>query len=256
MYTGRLEGICFTAGNWPLDPGMPTLIFIHGSGQNSALWEHQTEALAPVANTIAVDLPGHGRSAPPGRDRVGDYAACLARFVAAVGSPAPVPCGLSIGGAIVLQLLLDHAELLHAAILVGTGARLRVLPDFLRMAAEDFEEFLKVLAAYEVSPQTAPERVAAAIGLAAECPPGVVLGDFKACDRFDVMTRLAEIRLPVLVISAADDRLTPPKYGEYLQKHIAGARRVEIAAAGHLVPVEQPTALNLAVTEFLGKLHP
>jgi pimeloyl-ACP methyl ester carboxylesterase len=207
-----------------------------------------------VANTVAVDLPGHGHSHPPARDRVEDYTRALSRFITAVGAPAPVPCGLSIGGAIAQQLLLDQPGVFTAGILVSTGARLRVLPDIIKMISEDFDGFLNTIAALEVSPRTDPARTKGVHEITAACPPAVTLGDFTACDRFDVMARLAEIRVPVLVVSAADDRLTPPKYGNYLQTRIPGARGVQIDAAGHLVPVEQPEAFNAAVADFIQAL--
>ena len=81
--------------------------------------------------------------------------------------------------------------------------------------------------------------------------PEVVHGDFKACDQFDVMPRLGSIRAPVLVISAEDDQLTPPNYGEFLEKRIPNAVRAHIRDAGHFVPIEKPLEVNAAITRFL-----
>ena len=65
------------------------------------------------------------------------------------------------------------------------------------------------------------------------------------------MGRLEEIAEPVLVLSAEDDLLTPPKYAQFLCKGIPGSKNVHIARAGHLSPVEQPDAVNQAIREFL-----
>jgi pimeloyl-ACP methyl ester carboxylesterase len=70
--------------------------------------------------------------------------------------------------------------------------------------------------------------------------PGVLRGDFLACDRFDVMGRLGEVRLPTLVICGEEDQLTPPKYSQFLVDHIQGARLVTIPEAGHMVMLEKP----------------
>jgi pimeloyl-ACP methyl ester carboxylesterase len=83
---------------------------------------------------------------------------------------------------------------------------------------------------------------------------GVTLGDFRACDRFDVMARLGEIRLPALVVVGEDDRLTPPRYAELLARGIAGARLSRIPRAGHYVSLEQPEAVNHAIGNFLADL--
>jgi pimeloyl-ACP methyl ester carboxylesterase len=55
-----------------------------------------------------------------------------------------------------------------------------------------------------------------------------------------------------LVVAAADDKLTPVKYGEYLAGAIAGARLLRLADAGHLVVVEKPEEINRAIADFLG----
>ena len=128
MIENKAGKIAYVAGRWPLDPEKPTIVFIHGSGGSSALWENQVDALKTHVNTIAIDLPGHGKSSGPGLDRVEDYSAAVADFIETAGIPAPIPCGLSIGGAIVLQLILEHKTRFKAAILVNTGARLRVMP--------------------------------------------------------------------------------------------------------------------------------
>jgi pimeloyl-ACP methyl ester carboxylesterase len=67
------------------------------------------------------------------------------------------------------------------------------------------------------------------------------------------MGRLAEIQVPVLVVTAEHDRLTPPKHGEFLEKNIPNATRVHIADAGHIVSMEQPARVNQAVVGFLDR---
>jgi pimeloyl-ACP methyl ester carboxylesterase len=83
----------------------------------------------------------------------------------------------------------------------------------------------------------------------------VTLGDYLACDRFDVRDRLAEIRVPTLVVVGTDDRLTPLRYSRFLAETIPGARLVEIPGAGHFPQLEQPVRVNAAIREFLTHLH-
>jgi pimeloyl-ACP methyl ester carboxylesterase len=84
-----------------------------------------------------------------------------------------------------------------------------------------------------------------------KCPPGVVKGDFTACNGFDVMQRLHEIKIPVLVLTASEDQLTPMKFGNYLAQQINGAKSVNIEDAGHLSPMEKPEEVTRAIREFL-----
>jgi pimeloyl-ACP methyl ester carboxylesterase len=248
------DGIGFAAGRWPLDQDRPTLVFIHGSGGSHALWQGQVDAMLAVANTIAVDLPGHGASRGPGCDRVSHYADAVAGLMEDLQMPRPVPCGLSIGGAIVLQLLLDRPALLAGGVLIGTGARLRVLPDIFDAIETDYAHFIDMLGQFGASEKTDPARLTPIMHATASCAPVVTAGDFRACDRFDVMDRLDRIDTPVLVLCGSDDRLTPPKYSAYLEHHIRGSRQVTIPDAGHLVPIEQPVAVNRELTAFIAGL--
>lgn len=249
-----MHGFGFAAGRWPLDPEGPTLIFIHGSGGDHTLWQGQVDALVDAANTLALDLPGHGASRGPGCDRVPDYAAAVAGLIERLEIPRPIPCGLSIGGAIVLQLLIERSLPLAGGVLVGTGARLRVLPEIIEMIETNYAGFIDMLGRFGACEKTDPACLAPILQATAACPPAVTAADFKACDRFDVMDRLDRIDQPVLVVSAEDDRLTPTKYSDYLEKHIRGSMRVHIQDAGHLVPIEKPGALNQALRAFIANL--
>jgi len=248
------DGISFTAGIWPLDPNRTTLLFIHGSGETALLWENQVTALAADYNTIALDLPGHGDSEGPGLDTIAGYAAAVMAFVDKLSLANLVPCGLSIGGAIVQQILLDHADRLRAGILVSTGARLRVMPQIFETIEKDYQQFVALSRMFAASPQTPAAVLEPLLQATAQCSPQVTAGDFRACDRFDVMARLSEITRPVLIISAEDDQLTPPKYSDFLEKNITGAVRCRIPEAGHVVPVEKPEAVNRSIKEFLEKI--
>ena len=254
MQTHEVDGIGFTTGGWPLDPSRATLIFIHGSGGSNALWNGQVDALAERANTVALDLPGRGLSRGPGRERglrhMADYAKVVADFARAIDAPRPIPCGLSLGGGIVLQLVLDDPGRWAGAVLIGTGARLRVMPAVLEGVERDYAAHLANLA-LAASPQTDPETLKPLMTAHAQCPAEVALGDFIACDRFDVMDRLGEIEIPVLIVSGEDDKLTPPKYADYLERNISNTRRVHLLDAGHLAPAEKPAEVNAAILEFL-----
>ena len=103
MHELKSDGIGFVAGRWPLDKGLATVVFMHGSGGSRVLWHPQVEALADRMNTVAVDLPGRGRSDGEGLSSIPGYAARVAEFIESIEAPRPVPCGLSIGGGIVLQ---------------------------------------------------------------------------------------------------------------------------------------------------------
>jgi pimeloyl-ACP methyl ester carboxylesterase len=82
-------------------------------------------------------------------------------------------------------------------------------------------------------------------------PAEVTLGDYQACDAFDVTPRLDLIQIPALVVGGREDRMTPPKFADYLHAHLRGSRLVEVEGAGHMVHTECPRRVNEAIRQFL-----
>ncbi len=237
-----------------MDAGLPTVVFIHGSGGTSVLWRSQVEALSDGMNTVALDLPGRGRSDGEGLSSIEEYALAVEGFIDAIAAPRPIPCGLSIGGGIVLQLLLDNQGKYEAGIIVNSGARLRVLPLILQAIQSDYPGFVNATYSGGISEKTDRSRVKPLVDSMAECPSSVTLGDFRACDSFDVMGRVSEIAVPVLVLTASEDRMTPVKYGRYLADHMRSASMVNIEDAGHLSPMEKPEEVSRAILDFVESL--
>ncbi len=253
MLEGKANGIAYYAGDWPLAPQKSTIIFIHGSGGSGAFWRTQVEGLAKRANTLAIDLPGHGNSDGEGMDRVEDYARVVAAFIKAIAMPDPIACGLSLGGAITQQLMLEHPDLLKAGILIGTGSRLKVAPVIFETIDKDYDSYVDLIATLAVSEKTDPQLRGLFKEQTARCKPEIVHGDFRACNRFDVTEQLSAVDVPVLVVTAEDDKLTPPKYGIALEQGIQTATRSHIMDAGHIVPMEKPVDVNKAIMQFLDR---
>lgn len=255
MIAGNQGGIAFLAGHWPLDPDRPTLVLIHGSGQAGIFWQAQVDALSAVANTIAVDLPGHGQSKGDGFQTVPDYARSIMDFIDTVKAPAPVPCGLSLGGAITLNLLIHHGNRLKAGILANTGARLKVLPAIIETIARDYDAHLKAVLDYAVARvNQANADIRRKVLACNSAGPVITANDFRACDAFDVIDQVSQIRVPVLVLSAEHDILTPVKYADWMAANIDNARHVTIDGAGHMSPIERPEVFNAAIRRFLESL--
>jgi pimeloyl-ACP methyl ester carboxylesterase len=83
------------------------------------------------------------------------------------------------------------------------------------------------------------------------CAQEVAVADFRACDGFDARPRLADLKMPALVIGAADDLLTPPKLTLEAAAGLANARAVVLPRAGHMLFHEQPDAFHQALDGFL-----
>jgi pimeloyl-ACP methyl ester carboxylesterase len=158
-----------------------------------------------------------------------------------------------MGGAIALSLALDYPERVRGLVLVGAGARLRVDPEIL-LKSESEATYLSAVALvidWAFSP-AAPKRLVELAGKRmAETRPSVLHADFLACDAFDVVDRAGEIWCPTLVICGADDRLTPPRYAQFLVSQIRRAQLEIVPEAGHMVMLEQPQAVAQSMRAFL-----
>jgi pimeloyl-ACP methyl ester carboxylesterase len=228
--------------------GCPTLVLIHGAGGTHLHWPVELRRLAG-ASVYALDLPGHGRSTGQGCDTIKGYAQAVAAFLRAVNTGPVIIAGHSMGGAIAMTLALDFDVI--GAVLVGTGARLRVAPAILEGIQSNFERSVEIITRFAWSQGASPRLTELGKQALLDTGPDVLLGDFSACDRFDVMERLEQVQVPTLVISSSADQLTPVKYGRFLAEHIPNAHLVIIENAGHMVMLEQPNKVAEAVREFL-----
>src|SRR5207244_3712195 len=119
------------------------------------------------------------------------------RVPAIPGTASVVLNGHSMGGAIALTLALRRPAWLRAIVLTGTGARLRVLPRLLELLRTDYPAAVDLIVEQSFAPPppgglTYAQR-AQRNGTKRQLlrtPQAVTLGDYEACDRFDVMPRL------------------------------------------------------------------
>jgi pimeloyl-ACP methyl ester carboxylesterase len=231
------------------------LVFVHGSGDSAKSWARVITAL-PDIPCVALDLPGHGAlieqswlDAPS----VGDYAAFVRAEIERRGLIGARVVGHSLGGAVALQLALDAPDHVSGVALVGTGARLRVLPDLLTAAQADQMATLPQLAGFGFAPgqEEARERFLRELEPVA---PGALYRDLAACDAFDCRDQLDRIACPALIAVGTEDRLTPPKYAVYLRDHLLHPTLLEIAGAGHYLPHEAPGELAIALLDWRAQI--
>ena len=158
-----------------------------------------------------------------------------------------------MGGAIAIDYALRNSDL-RGLVLVGTGARLRVRQDITAKILENYEEASKLVARLSVAPNCEPVMVDRIAKEMLKIRAEVTYGDWMACNGFDRMSEVERIMAPTLVICGTDDRLTPPKYSQYLHEKIRNSKLVVIPDAGHSVMLEQHGAFNEALEVFLASL--
>ena len=225
-----------------------SIIFVHGSGGCGDIWRYQTDYFL---GSHAVDLPGH----PDGQilKSVEECVGWLSKYIKERGFQDVILAGHSLGGAIVMTYALRYPQELKGIIIIGSGARLRVHPEFLAPCEEaikgDGQKWHEMVE--EMYRLTPPDYKRTLTEKQKTIGPAVMLNDFLCCDKFDVMDRVHEIKLPALIICGELDAMTPVKYASYLGAEIANSKVVIVPQAGHLVLAEKPGVVNKAIEDFL-----
>jgi len=228
---------------------MKKLIFIHGSGNTAKVWQYQIQHF-PDAE--AINLPGHLSLGEPCTS-IEDCVTWLHDYILEQGYHAPVLAGHSLGGAIVQMYALKHSEDVKAIILAGTGAKLRVAPQYLS-AIQDGIEKPSIWLQNFIEPQYShiePGLRKELLAETAKVGAKVQLNDFICCDKFDILEEVHQIKVPTLVLCGSEDVMTPPKYSSYLAARIEGAKLSVVDGGTHYFFVEKPEVVNQAIEQFL-----
>ncbi|MBI5905228.1 MAG: alpha/beta hydrolase [Deltaproteobacteria bacterium] len=232
-----------------------TVVFLHGAGGSHHTFRDQWAGLKGTVRIVIPDLPGHARSGGSPRETVSAYAEWVGEFARELGLSKIVLAGHSMGGAIALQSLLDGVPGIEALVLIGSGARLKIAPAVFEGISSRYREFAPELVGWMLSSAPASELRDDVVADVLSTRPEAFLADFRACNGFDAMSRLGEVRVPTLVVNGDDDRLTPLKYGQYLATNIDGAVLKIVHGAGHLAMLEKPTEVNAVIAAFIHSLE-
>ncbi len=204
------------------------------------------------ANPLAVDLPGHGRSKGFPTNEISVYREWLHRFTEAIGLGPFVLAGHSMGGAIALDYALHYPDGVLGLILVGSGGRLRVLPDFLETLRGGTVPEALFESLY--GPEASAELLKKGREELKSTSASIYYADLCACDKFDVIEELPRIKQPALMICGNEDCLTPVKYSRFLKDKLPQGQVEVIDGAGHMVMLEKPEAVNRAIARFIEQL--
>ena len=114
-------------GGRAFDPSLPTIVFIHGGEHDHSVWILQSRYMAHHGySVLALDLPGHGRSAGPALTKVEAIADHVATALGACGAEQMLLVGHSMGSLIALELAGRLSDLVCGVALIATAFPMRV----------------------------------------------------------------------------------------------------------------------------------
>ena len=242
----------------------PPLVLIHGFPVDGRVWNGQLKGLSGDRRVIAVDLRGRGRS--PAADEEGwtmdTYAGDVADTLRDLEIDKADIAGFSMGGYVVFSLWRSHPEMFRSMILMSTrstedppeGKEGRV-----RVASLAREKGSAALAGMMFGKFFAPgadEAVKDQVKEILQSIPGTTSASDSLAmgKRPDSTGDLSMISVPVVVVHGEQDALMPPEVARSMAEEVPDGRFAPIADAGHFALVEQPSAVNAAIAEFLSGL--
>lgn len=228
---------------------MPTLVFLHGAGLTPRVFTQQLKAFP---NSVAPPLPGHG--VPGNPSSIDAFADAIAQTLRARGVTDAVLVGSSMGGAIALELALRRDPSAGAVVLLGSSGKLRVAHAIFDAIDNDFRAAAQMLAGYFFAHPT-DERLSEVVTQMLSVGQAQTRRDFEACDSFDVLGRLEEIKVPLLALSGENDVMVPPKFALALADRVPAAQARILPDAGHLLFIERPEDTNEALRTFVSSIE-
>jgi pimeloyl-ACP methyl ester carboxylesterase len=247
-------------GGRPFDAARPSVVFVHGAGMDHTVWQLPARWFAWHGHSVlALDLPAHGSSQGPALESVADMARWLGRVLDAAGVERAAAVGHSLGGAIALEAAAALPGRVARIALLGTAAAIPVNAALLAAAREAPERAYGMITAWAHGPAArlgghpVPGlwMTGGALALFARNRPGVLAADLAACAAWDSgPAAAARVRCPALVVTAANDIMTPARNGAELARLIPGSRTVALPHCGHMLLTEQPDATLDALIAF------
>jgi len=240
------------------------LLLVHGFPFDHRSWQPQLDGLSGICHLIAPDLRGFGASdVVEGVATMQQLADDLASLLDVLQLDQPVTvCGLSMGGYIAFQFWAQHAERLDRLILCDTRAAADAplaaaarRSNAERVLAEGVHDFARDMIPKLFAESTVRQQPALVdavrVTMQSASPQGVAAALLGMAERPDMTPRLHEIDIPTLLVGGTDDAITPCDEMRSIAATMPQASFVEIPAAGHLAPLENPQAVNDAIRDFL-----
>lgn len=265
LVDGR-EAYAYTGGK-PLDTTLPAVVMVHGAIDDHSVWALQSRSLAHHGCAVlAVDLPGHGRSAGPALPSVEALADWLVALLGAAGIERALLVGHSMGSLIALEAAARWGERATGLVMVGTAYPMAVSPALLDTALVDVHQAIDRVNTYSYSSLAAKPSAPSpgfwlrgngralnrrtVRGYADAGHGNLFHHDFSVCDRYaHGLEAAAQVRCPVAFVLGERDQMTPPAAARALAEALHPTNRR--LPAGHALMGETPDGVLTAIRAML-----
>jgi pimeloyl-ACP methyl ester carboxylesterase len=255
----------------------PAVVFVHGLLANADLWRNVVPAVVDAGyRCLAPDWPlgAHRTPMPPSADlSPPGVAAFMAEFLDALDLTDVTVVANDTGGALTQILMTEHPQRLGRIVLTPCDAFEDFFPPMLAPLQKVGSTTFGVWLLSRLATVPAIQRSRAGLGMVVKHPaPQAIMNSFTrpvhddAAIRRDLRNflrgvhqrhtlaaadKFADVKLPVLLVSAADEKVFPERLAQRLAEVLPDTRRAVVADSYTFVPEDQPAELARLVVDFL-----
>jgi 3-oxoadipate enol-lactonase/4-carboxymuconolactone decarboxylase len=234
-------------------------------GTTSSLWQAAAATIeGATTRVLRFDLPGHGASPVASSPfSMGELADAVIRLVDEAGGGKFHYAGVSLGGAIGLELALRYPDRLLSLGIFCSDAKIGTEQTWIDRSAQVTARGTPSLVAATPGRWFASDFIARDPATASR-----ILNELSEVDDasyvfccgalagFDRSADVGAIRIPTVVVSGSDDPVTTPDDLLSLAEAIPGARYITIANASHLAVAERPSEAGAILAAMLAPTDP
>lgn len=234
--------------------GTPVLL-IHGVNGAACQWSEVIERLADRP-LFAIDLRGHGQSAPASSYDAGDYATDVLAVLDHFSLPHIHLVGTSFGGGVAVTVAARHPALVRSVMVLGGALSVAGMADVDLLAAElrrlGPTAFFEQVAAASFAPATDETLVRESVALAASRDVDTIERILRDALTADVSDAAATVRTTALVLTGEHDQTCPPELGAVFARALRGRHDV-LPGHGHMAHVEDPALIAKRIDQHLAE---
>jgi len=266
-------------GGKRFDASLPVVAFVHGAQNDHSVWILQSRYLAHHGYAVlALDLPGHGRSAGPQLTSIEAIADWTLRVIAATGAAGGIRSativGHSMGSLVAIEAAARSAKIdtpirVDRIVAIASAYPMQVSDALLQATAHDEPRAIEMVSLWSseqshggfsqkpASPGPGFGVVWGNRRLMERQAAGVMHADFVACNAYrDGEAAARGVACPALFILGERDGMTPSRSGKALAALVKDATVIELPKVGHAVMAEAPDATLDAIRAFLAGRRP
>ncbi|MCU0246114.1 MAG: alpha/beta hydrolase [Bryobacter sp.] len=233
--------------------GAKTVVMIHGWTCDHTFWSAQVPAFSRQYKVIALDLPGHGRSAGAEAYPVTLFARAVEAVMSEEKTGKAILMGHSMGGAVILTFARLFPSKLTGAVLVDSfmrDAAAAAMPVNFheRFAGEAGKEARRKMVEGMFSAATAPEAREHILKGMLGAPESTAMGAMKGMFEPEVW-REGQSQAPALAVVANPKQITEAA----VRARFPNLTYRDMPGTGHFLMMEKPAEFNALVLEWIGK---